>query len=59
MFISVNKPVDECTGKLLVLILKRKEKLDTPDFHALHSRLRIVSDNKHSVTAGMAKEAGC
>ena len=56
-FVTVNKPIDQCARVALAPILERKEQLHAPDFHALHARLRIISDDKYGITAWVTKEA--
>jgi hypothetical protein len=56
VFITVDKPIDQCAREGLLLIFEQKEKKDPPDFHALHAQLRSISDNEGSVMTGVAKE---
>jgi hypothetical protein len=57
--ITVDKPIDQGTGIILSMVAKGKEKENPSDFHSLHSRLRIIQDNKNGITARITMETRC
>jgi hypothetical protein len=54
----MDKPVDQSTGKVLSMVVKRKEKENMSNFHAFHPRPRIIKNNKNSVMAWKTMETG-
>jgi hypothetical protein len=54
----MDKPVDQSAGKVLLMVVKRKEKENMSNFHAFQPRLRIIKNNKNSVMAWITIETG-
>jgi hypothetical protein len=57
--ISLDKPIDQGTGIIFSMVAKGKEKENLSDFHSLHSRLRIIQDNKNGITVRITMETRC
>jgi hypothetical protein len=55
----MDKPIDQGTGIILSTVVKGKGKENPSDFHSLHSRLRIIQDDKNSITARITIETRC
>ena len=54
----MDKPVNQSAGKVLSTVVKRKEKENTSNFHALHPRLRIIESDKNGVVVWKTTKTG-